>query len=58
MKYVDEFRDPEAAKKLLRAIEAQGSLPFHASPAAFQARIDADPTLWAPILEKLNLRSD
>ncbi len=43
---------------LLRAIEAQGSLPFHASPAAFQARIDADRTLWAPILEKLNLRSD
>lgn len=25
MKYVDEFRDPEAAKKLLRAIEANAA---------------------------------
>lgn len=43
---------------VLKAFEAQGSLPYHATPAEFQARIEADRVLWTPILEKLNLRSN
>ena len=41
---------------MVKALEAQGSLPYHASPKAFAERIAADRVLWTPILEKLELK--
>lgn len=40
---------------LAKAFEAHGSLPWHASPAAFGQRIADDRVLWSPILKALNL---
>jgi tripartite-type tricarboxylate transporter receptor subunit TctC len=41
-----------------KAFEAHGSLPWHASPAAFAERIAADRVLWTPILRRLNLAAN
>ena len=41
---------------MVKAFEAQGSLPYHASPKVFAERIAADRVLWTPILEKLELK--
>ncbi len=41
---------------ILTTFDAQGSLPWHATPAEFSSRIDADRKLWAPILEQLKLK--
>ncbi|MFT3778752.1 MAG: tripartite tricarboxylate transporter substrate binding protein [Ottowia sp.] len=43
---------------LAKAFESHGSLPWHASPAAFAERIAADRALWTPILQKLNLAAN
>ncbi|WP_084360599.1 Bug family tripartite tricarboxylate transporter substrate binding protein [Hydrogenophaga palleronii] len=40
---------------ILKAFDLHGSLPYHASPAAFAERIAADRVLWTPILQKLQL---
>ncbi len=41
---------------LLKMIEAQGSLPYHATPAEFAKRIADDRALWTPLLQKLDLK--
>ncbi|WP_245598048.1 Bug family tripartite tricarboxylate transporter substrate binding protein [Ottowia thiooxydans] len=46
------LQDPAVQK----VIEAQGSLPYHASPAAFAQRIAQDRALWTPILKNLDLK--
>ena len=43
---------------LVRAFESHGSLPYHASPAAFAQRIADDRALWTPILQKLKLQAN
>lgn len=40
---------------LAQAFAAHGSLPWHASPAAFGRRIADDRALWTPILQALGL---
>ena len=40
---------------ILKAFDAHGSLPYHATPAAFAQRIAADRALWTPILKSLKL---
>lgn len=46
------LQDPAVQK----VIEAQGSLPYHASPTAFAERIAQDKALWTPILKNLELK--
>ncbi|MDO9436918.1 tripartite tricarboxylate transporter substrate binding protein [Hydrogenophaga sp.] len=41
---------------LQKVFESQGSLPYHASPAAFAQRIAQDRALWTPVLQKLDLK--
>ncbi|MET4579725.1 Bug family tripartite tricarboxylate transporter substrate binding protein [Ottowia thiooxydans] len=48
------LQDPAVQK----VIEAQGSLPYHASPAAFAERIAQDKALWTPILKNLDLKAN
>ena len=43
---------------ILKTFDAQGSLPWHATPAEFARRIDADRKLWAPILDQLQLKAN
>lgn len=40
---------------LIRVFESHGSLPYPGSAQDFKARIEADRTLWAPILEKAGI---
>ncbi len=46
------LQDPAVQK----VFESQGSLPYHASPAAFAQRIAQDRALWTPVLQKLDLK--
>ena len=43
---------------LAAAFEGHGSLPYHASPAAFAQRIADDRTLWTPVLQRIGIKAD
>ena len=43
---------------LAAAFEAHGSLPYHASPAAFAKRIADDRALWTPVLQRVGVKAD
>lgn len=43
---------------LAAAFESHGSLPYHASPAAFAQRIADDRTLWTPLLQRIGVKAD
>ena len=43
---------------LAGALEAHGSLPYHASPAAFAQRISDDRKLWTPLLKSIGVKAD
>lgn len=43
---------------LATAFEGHGSLPYHASPAAFAQRIADDRALWGPVLQRIGLKAD
>lgn len=46
------LQDPAVQK----VFDSQGSLPWHASPAAFAQRIAQDRALWTPVLQKLDIK--
>jgi tripartite-type tricarboxylate transporter receptor subunit TctC len=41
---------------LLAALQGHGSLPYHASPAAFAERVAAERQSWGPLIQKMNIR--
>lgn len=43
---------------LAAAFEGHGSLPYHASPAAFARRIADDRVLWMPLLQRVGVKAD
>lgn len=43
---------------LAAAFEGHGSLPYHASPAAFAQRIADDRALWSPLLQRIGVKAD